>query len=68
MMTVLLILSEAFRESFVPTDYVRKIVSPFLVIEFTWGFHCPFWFLRFLIVLVLLRMAVLPTDTEPMFI
>jgi hypothetical protein len=67
MMTVLLV-SETFWKSFITTDYVRKIITPFLVVEFNWGFLSPFKFLRFFVVLVLLGMGVLPTDTEPMFI
>jgi hypothetical protein len=67
MMTVHLV-SEAFWESFITTDYVRKIITPFLVVEFNWSFLSPFKFLRLFVVLVLLEMGVLPTDTEPMFI
>ena len=65
---IVLLDSEAFWKSFITTDYVRKIFTPFLVVEFNWGFLRPFKFLRFFVVLVLLGMGVLPTDTEPMFI
>ena len=68
MLTVLLD-SEAFCKSFITTVYVRKIITPFLVVEFNWGFLSPFQFLQFFVVLVLLGMGVLPsTDTEPMFV
>ena len=30
--------SEAIWESFITTDFVRKIVTPFLVVEFDWVF------------------------------
>ena len=47
MMTVLLV-SETFWKSFITTDYVRKIIIPFLAVEFNWGFLIPIKFLRFL--------------------
>ena len=67
MMTVLLV-SETFWKSFITTDYVRKIMTPFLGVEFNGCFLSPFKFLRFFVVLVLLGMGELPTNTEPMFI
>jgi len=67
MMTVLLA-SEASWERFIATDYVRKIVTSFLVVEFDWGLLSSFKFLSFFVVFILLGMGVLPTDTEPMFI
>jgi hypothetical protein len=67
MMTVLLA-SEASWERFIATDYVRKIVAPFLVVEFDRGLLGPFKFLGFFVILILLGMGVLPADTEPMFI
>ena len=67
-MMAVLIDSEAIWESFITTDYVRKIVTPFLVVEFNSGLLSPFKFLSFFVVFILLGMGVLPTDTEPMFI
>ena len=67
MMTVLLV-SEAFWKSFITTHHVRQIITPLLVVEFNWSFLSPFKFLRFFVVLALLGMGVLPTNTEPMFI
>jgi hypothetical protein len=63
MMSVLLD-SEAIWESFITTDYVRKIVTSFLVVEFKWSLLSPFKFLRGFIVFILLGMGVLPIGCQ----
>jgi hypothetical protein len=44
--------SEAIWESFITSDYVRKIVTPFLAVKFDWGLLSPLKSLRLFVVFV----------------